>query len=88
MIDISIEKIIIDSLALTKDGVGIFNRDDRLIYCNDAIGRLFGMSAEEALNKSFSELSADCFNSSKGINIEFTTLEAWLSHASAKRRSC
>ncbi|TWX47411.1 sensor domain-containing diguanylate cyclase [Colwellia hornerae] len=88
MADISIEKIIIESLALTKDGVGIFNRDDRLIYCNDAIGRLFGMSAEEALNKSFSELSADCFNSPRGINIEFTTLEAWLSHASAKRRSC
>jgi diguanylate cyclase (GGDEF)-like protein/PAS domain S-box-containing protein len=88
MMDISIEKIIIESLALTKDGVGIFNRDDRLIYCNEAIGRLFGMSAEEALNKSFSELSADCFNRSKGIKIEFTTIEAWLSNASAKRRSC
>jgi diguanylate cyclase (GGDEF)-like protein/PAS domain S-box-containing protein len=86
--DISIENIIIESLALTKDGVGIFNKDDRLIYCNDAIGELFGMSAEEALNKSFSELSSECFNSSNGINIEFTTLEAWLSHALAKRRSC
>lgn len=88
MADISIEKIIIESLALTKDGIGIFNKDDRLIYCNDAIGALFGMSSEDAFNKSFSELSAYCFNSSKGINIEFVTLEAWLSHALAKRRCC
>tara|TARA_R110001583_G_scaffold47095_2_gene147520 strand:+ start:5379 stop:6287 length:909 start_codon:yes stop_codon:yes gene_type:complete len=88
MADISIENIIMESLALTKDGVGIYNKDDCLIYCNDAIGALFGMSAEEALNKSFSELSSSCFNSLKGINIEFTTLEAWLSHALTKRRSC
>jgi diguanylate cyclase (GGDEF)-like protein len=88
MADISIENIILESLALTKDGVGIFNKDDRLIYCNDAMGALFGMSAEAALNQSFSELSSYCFNSGKGINIESETLEVWLSYALAKRRSC
>jgi PAS domain-containing protein len=58
----SIEKLIIESLALTKDGVGLFNKEDSLIYCNAAIGELFGMSVEEATNKSFSELSIHCFN--------------------------
>lgn len=73
---------------MTKDGVGLFNKEDRLIYFNAAIGELFGMSVEEATNKSFSELSILFFNNLKGINIESLTIEAWLSNALTKRRSC
>lgn len=88
MTDVAIEKIILESLALTKDGVGIFDKDDNLIYCNDALSSLFAMSAKEALNKSFSEISTHCFNSLTGINIESETLEDWLSYVLSKRRSC
>lgn len=84
----SIEKIIIESLTLTKDGVGLYNKDDKLVYCNDAMGALFGLPAKEALNKSFYELCSGSFNNLKGVNIESTNLEAWMSHALAKRRSC
>lgn len=84
----SIEKIIIESLTLTKDGVGLYNKDDKLVYCNDAMGALFGVTAKEALNKSFYQLCAGCFNNLKGVNIESTDLDAWLALALTKRRSC
>jgi diguanylate cyclase (GGDEF)-like protein/PAS domain S-box-containing protein len=87
MTDISIENIILKSLALTNDGVGVFNKNDRLIYCNDAMAALFGVSAKKAHNKSFSELSNYCFHNAQGLNIESDTLDEWLTYALAKRRS-
>lgn len=83
-----IEKILIEALLLTKDGVGLFDPDDRLIFCNDLFGELFGLPASEALNKTFTELCLGCFNSSKGANIAADTFEIWISKALETRRSC
>ena len=57
-----IEKILIESLLLTKDGVALFSPDDRILFCNDAAAALFGVTGKEALNKTFSELCLNCFN--------------------------
>jgi diguanylate cyclase (GGDEF)-like protein len=83
-----IQKIIIDSLSSTKDGVGIFDKDDLLVFCNKTMAALFGLSQEAALNKSFSELCEHSFNSDQGVNIEAPSLEEWLEYTSLKRRSC
>lgn len=83
-----IEKILIESLLLIKDGVGIFDPDDRLIFCNDALAILFGVPVENALNKTFTELCLNCFNTKQGINIETEHFETWITKALKKRRSC
>ncbi|WP_077338687.1 sensor domain-containing diguanylate cyclase [Pseudocolwellia agarivorans] len=82
-----IEKILVEALLLTKDGVGLFDLGDRLIFCNDLFGELFGLSASEALNKTFTELCFGCFNTNKGANIEADDFETWISNALLKRRS-
>lgn len=84
----NIQKIIIDALSSTKDGVGVYDKNDVLVYCNKTVAALFGLSVEEALNKTFTELSEISFNSSIGVNIEYPTLDAWLDNALSKRRSC
>ncbi|XPF95718.1 diguanylate cyclase [Colwellia sp. RE-S-Sl-9] len=82
-----IKKILIESLLLTKDGVGLFDPDDRLVFCNEALGEFFGSSASKALNKTFSELCLGCFKTKKGAHIETDNFETWIKKALANRRS-
>ena len=83
-----IQNIILDSISSTKDGVGIFDKSDSLVFCNKTMAALFGLSEKEALNKTFSELCEHSFNSPKGVNIESPTLDEWLKYAALKRWSC
>jgi diguanylate cyclase (GGDEF)-like protein len=85
---IDIQRVIIDALSSTEDGVGLYDKNDTLVYCNETVAALFGLSIDDALNKTFTELSIISFNSSNGINIESPTLDAWLDNALYKRRSC
>ncbi|QIR15620.1 sensor domain-containing diguanylate cyclase [Shewanella aestuarii] len=88
MLDHKIEQVIIDSLLLTKDGVGIFDADDRLVFCNEALEMLLGIPAEKALNQTFSALCFRSFTTKTGINIEADCFDTWISAALTKRRSC
>ncbi|GAA5131251.1 sensor domain-containing diguanylate cyclase [Thalassotalea piscium] len=80
------QQTLIESILLTNDGVGIFDPEDRLIFCNDALAIIFGVTATEALHKTFSQLCFSCFNSKLGINIESEDFNAWMEMALSKRR--
>lgn len=82
-----VQNILFDALSLTSDGVAIFDASDTVIYCNESMAKLFGNTAEQALNKTFSELITQCFNSTEGINIESDNVDTWLAAAKNKRRS-
>ena len=89
-----VQDIIFDALSLTNDGVAIFDTNDTVIYCNDTViycndsmASLFGSTAQQALNRTFSELVRQCFNGTAGINIESDNVEQWLETANHKRRS-
>ncbi|UJF21947.1 PAS-domain containing protein [Shewanella sp. OMA3-2] len=86
LLDHHIEQIIIDSLLLTKDGVGIFDPEDRLIFCNLALAMFLSMPAEQALHKTFSELCFICFSNKTGINIEADCFDTWIAATNKKRR--
>lgn len=75
-----------DSLLLTKDGVGVFDPEDRLIFCNDAFGDFVGQNANEVINKTFSEICFYCFNTDTGMNIETDNFQEWINSALLKRR--
>lgn len=85
--DSHIQKLITESIFLTKDGIGIFDKNDKLIFCNDAMAVLFGSTPPDVLNQTFTDLCFRCFNSSIGINIESESFDVWISNALAKRRS-
>ena len=82
-----VQDIIFNALSLTNDGVAIFDANDTVIYCNESMAKLFGNTAEQALDKTFSELIEQCFNSAEGLNIESDNLEQWLVAENNKRRS-
>ena len=83
-----LQELLAQSLLLTRDGVGVFDKEDKLIFCNDAMGGLFGVSAKEALNQTFTSLCLRCFNNPIGINIESSSFDDWISNAHFKRKSC
>lgn len=82
-----IQDIIFQSIELTDDGIGIFDANDILIFCNDGIAKLFGCSRDVALNKSFDELVRHCYNSNYGIKIDSDDIDEWLTYAKRQRRS-
>lgn len=82
-----IQAIVCEALSLTKNGVAVFDANDTVIYCNNSMAKLFGSTTQLVLNKTFSELIIQCFNSNKGLNIESDNLEEWLQIAKQKRRS-
>lgn len=86
VLDHQIEQIIIDSLLLTKDGVGIFDPEDRLVFCNLALETFLSIPVGEALHKTFSELCFICFSRKIGINVEAECFDTWIAAANKKRR--
>ncbi|MDX2322377.1 MAG: sensor domain-containing diguanylate cyclase [Moritella sp.] len=82
-----VQDIIFNAFSLTNDGVAIFDDNDRVIYCNESMAKLYGDTAELALNKTFSELIKQCFHRAAGINIESDNVDKWLIAANKKRRS-
>lgn len=87
LVDINIQQLLTQSLLLTKDGVALFDKEDRLVFCNDALADLFGVNVNQALNQTFASLCLRCFNTPNGINIEFASFDDWMTNANAKRRS-
>jgi diguanylate cyclase (GGDEF)-like protein len=81
-----IQKLVTQSLLLTKDGVGIFDKDDKLVFCNDAMARLYELTVSEALQQTFTNLCLRCYNNPIGLNIESSSFDDWISSALAKRR--
>jgi diguanylate cyclase (GGDEF)-like protein len=82
----NIQNILLDALALTKDGIGIYDENDVLIYDNQGISALFNLTPDIAVGMTFSQLVTSCYGSGKGINIEHNNIEQWLNSACSKRR--
>ena len=83
----SIKDHLIDALSLTHDGIGIFDANDILVYCNDTLASMFSMTAIDATGMSFDSLIEHNFNTNTGLNIESDSLSDWLEMAHGFRRS-
>lgn len=82
-----IQKTIFEAMSLTDDGIGVFDTEDKLIFCNESFAVLFGMSEKQAIGQSFGELITNSYTLRQGVNVETTDVDEWLSRANAKRRS-
>lgn len=83
----TVKELLFEALSLTQDGIGIFDANDALIYCNDCAADMFGMSSVQAHGKSFRALIEHCYANKLGVKIVSDDLEQWLSYAYSKRRS-
>jgi len=78
--------LLIEAYAKTQDCVGIFDPQDRLIYCNKSLAAMFGTTQVLATNQTFDQLVEHCFVHNEGLIIETTNLEQWLAYAHSRRR--
>lgn len=84
--DTSIQQLLFDSLAETADCFGVFDLDDKLIYCNSSLAQVFGQSQTNIHNQSFSQIVEYCYLYNEGLIINTDNIHNWLAHASNKRR--
>jgi hypothetical protein len=82
-----IHALLVKSLDITTDIIGLFDKNDTLVYCNEPFAQLFGKSKETATGCHFSQLARDCYEEKQGINIETDDIDAWLEYAFSMRRS-
>lgn len=83
----SIKDYLIDALSLTHDGIGIYDANDILVYCNDTLASMFSMTAIDATGMSFDSLIEFNYSTKTGLNIESDSLSEWLEMAHGFRRS-
>lgn len=79
--------LLIEAFARTQDCVGVFDAQDRLVYCNPSLATMFGKSQLIATNQTFEQLIEYCFLHNEGVIVETTDLAQWLAKANQRRRS-
>lgn len=70
----------------SKDGYGIFDKDDRLIFSNYTFRDIFCLENHPGLTCDFEHLVKHAFMHKRGINIEAENIEDWLAYVSTVRR--
>ena len=75
------------AIEKTADGFGLFDTEDRLLFCNSAFAALFDYTLNQAQGKRFDELIRHVHQTRKGLNVETHDVEAWLVQAKHNRRS-
>lgn len=64
-----IQPLVMESLKSSHDGFGIYDKNDVLIFCNEALARHFCLTPEQANGKTFSEMLTYLHDSYHGLAI-------------------
>jgi len=83
----SIQDLLFESLAETADCFGVFDLDDKLIYCNASLAEVFGQPQDKIHNQTFSQIVEHCYLYNEGLIIETSDIIDWISCANTKRRT-
>lgn len=72
----------------TMNGIIVFDGSDRIIFCNNAAARIYGLKNTSYLHeKTFSQMATHCYHTNTGVIIDTDDLDTWLEYAKSKRRS-
>jgi len=82
-----VQKQLLNSLSLTRDGIGIFDADDILVYTNSVLASMFNQPVALATGMSFDILARHSYLTQTGLKIESSSIEVWLKSAHQLRRS-
>jgi len=85
--DSSIQNLLFESLAETADCFGVFDLNDRLIYCNPSLAQVFGQPQDKIHNQTFPQIVEYCYLYNEGLIIETDDITQWIMTANTKRRT-
>ena len=83
----TIEDILLDAIVQTNDAFGIFDADDKVVFCNYPFSEIFAQTEESIIGLSFEDLIRSCYERKEGVHVETDQIEDWLAMAHSKRRS-
>lgn len=73
-------------LEHSPDAFGVFDSHDRLVLCNQNMASIWGLSKEQAIGKSNSELVKRAYQLGQTINIETTDIDDWIADIHTRKR--
>ncbi|WP_430460205.1 diguanylate cyclase [Thalassolituus sp. LLYu03] len=82
-----LDPILEKMLDVTPDAFGVFDPENRLVFCNQNMARVFGLDRDEALGRTHRELMHEAFHNGLGVNIESDDFEAWINDIESRQRS-
>ncbi len=81
-----ITNMILESLQASSDGVGVFNQDDVLVFCNDPLAAAFGFSRRDALGLTFEQMLRISAASKTGVKADDGDVDAMVARALVARK--
>jgi len=81
-----ITDMIIESLQASNDGVGVFNQDDVLVFCNAPMASTFGFTSDNALGLTFEQMLRISAASSTGVKADHGDVDAMVKRALVARK--
>lgn len=82
----SVVKLLFETINLSKDGVGIFDKRDILIYCNRSMANYYGFNdVSDALGRSFEEILRLSYASGYGVKADDDDIDGLVTRAKKNR---
>lgn len=75
-INTTTKPLIIEALNSSREGFGIYDNNDVLIFCNPTLASHFCLTPEQALGKTFAEMLRCQVNESDGLTIQNEDIDA------------
>jgi len=83
---IPLDWLLNEILEHTPEAFGVFDRDDKLVFCNQAMAEAFAIPKEQAIGKSNVELMKHAYFNDSNINIETEDIDAWIADIRSRQR--
>jgi len=83
---IKLDWLLNEILEHTPDSFGVFNRDNRLVFCNQNMADAFSLDKHDAIGKTMIELIKHAYHHGDVINIETDDIEEWVQDTLSRKR--
>ena len=80
----SVNELIIGALKSSKDGFGVYNEEDVLVFCNDRLAQNFGFQADDIIGMPFEAMLRKAYSAGFGVASD-DNIEGLVERAKASR---
>jgi len=63
----AVNELIIEALKASKDGFGVYDEEDILVFCNDRLAQNFGFKSRDIIGMSFETMLRKAFSAGVGV---------------------
>ena len=83
---IPLDWLLNEILEHTPEAFGVFDKNDKLVFCNQAMAEAFAIGKEDAIGMSNIELMKHAYFNDSNINIETEDIDAWIADVRSRQR--